>query len=220
MITKMLRPVRLSVLSRYAFYLLLGLVVSSGMPACKAKQKAAEKEAAALLAKQTDQAKKDLISLLSDNNKKSLEEKEQDLQAIKDLGLTDPEVLKLIEKAEAKLAAEREALRNGEVPVTGTETTLQAKQRALSSALTAISNSRSPEEANRKISETLRLFSSPEALVLIVIAEENGNKDYDKPSTIKRYLDYLKDTGNAPDALSQMTMDDRGLISEVEFNKR
>ena len=86
--------------------------------------------------------------------------------------------------------------------------------------MAAISNARSTEEANRKIQETLQLFSSSDAPVLIVISEENGNKDYDRPSTIKRYLDYLKDTGNAPDALSHLTINDSGLISEVELIKR
>ena len=219
MIVKKLETITLRRVTRYGLYLMLGLLVSTGMPACKAKEKAAQKEAAELLAKQTEQAKKDLISLLSDNNQKSLEEKERDLQAIKDLGLTDPEVLKLIEKVEAKLAAEREAQRNTSNNTTGT-TELQAKQRALGSALAAISGARSVEEANRKISETLKLFSSPDAPVLIVIAEENGQKDFDRPSTIKRYLEYLKDTGNAPDALSHLTMDGNGLISEVELIKR
>jgi len=204
--------------NRFALFLLFGLLISTALPACKAKEKAAEKEAAALLAKQTEQAKKDLIALLSDNNQKSLEEKERDLQAIKDLGLTDPEVLKLIEKAEAKLAAEREALRN--TPVNNGNTEREAKQRALGSALSAIAGARSVEEANRKISETLKLFSSPDAPVLIVIAEENGQKDFDRPTTIRKYLEYLKDTGNAPDALSHLTMDGAGLIAEVELIKR
>jgi len=218
MIVKRLESITFRTVTRYGLYLMLGLLVSTGMPACKAKEKAAQKEAAALLAKQTEQAKKDLISLLSDNNTKSLEEKERDLQAVKDLGLTDPEVLKLIEKVEAKLAAEREAQRNASNN-TGT-TELQAKQRALGSAMTAISGARSVEEANRKISETLKLFSSPDAPVLIVIAEENGQKDFDRPTSIRLYLEYLKDTGNAPDALSHLTMDSNGLISEVELIKR
>ncbi|MBI1193591.1 MAG: hypothetical protein GC205_10515 [Bacteroidetes bacterium] len=218
MIVKRLQSITFRKVGRYGLYLMLGLLVSTGMPACKAKEKAAQKEAAALLAKQTEQAKKDLISLLSDNNTKSLEEKERDLQAIKDLGLTDPEVLKLIEKVEAKLAAEREALRNASTNTGNTE--LQAKQRALGSAMAAISGARSVEEANRKISETLKLFSSPDAPLLIVIAEENGQKDFDRPSTIRLYLEYLKDTGNAPDALSNLTMDNNGLISEVELIKR
>ena len=207
-------------LPRIGLFLLLGLFMSAALPACKTKQKAAEKEAAEMLVKQTEQAKKDLISLLSDNNKKSLEEKEKDLQAIKDLGLTDPEVLALIDKVEKKLAAEREALLKSQNNTSNSETQLQAKQRALGSAMAAISNARSTEEANRKIQETLQLFSSSDAPVLIVISEENGNKDYDRPSTIKRYLDYLKDTENTPDALSHLTMNDSGLISEVELIKR
>ncbi len=204
-------------LTRIALFLMFALLSSLAMPSCKTKQKAADKEAAALLARQTEQAKKDLISLLSDNNTLSLEEKERQLQAIVDLGLNDPEIQTLIEKVQARLAAEREAM-NRESSTT--ETQLQAKQRALGAAMNSISSARSSEEANTRIEEALRLFSSEKAPVLIVIAEENGQKDYDRPSNIKRYLEYLKDTGNEPDVLSNMTMDDRGLISELELIKR
>jgi hypothetical protein len=203
---------------------LLGLVLlisaSTAMPSCKSSKKVAEKEAAELLARQTEQAKKDLIALLSDNNPKSLEEKERELAAIKALGLKDPEILTLIDKVEAKLAAEREAARQAANPVDKEATELQARQRALASALSGIARSGDVVDANRRIEETLRLFSSPEVPVLIVIAQEGSLKDYDRPTTIKRYLEYLKDTGNEPDVLSHVTMDNRGLISEVEFIKR
>lgn len=203
-------------LQRFPVFLLLLLALSAALPACKAKQKAAEKEAAELLARQTEQAKKDLITLLSDNTGKSLEERERDLQAIKDLGLKDPEVLSLIEKVEKKLAAEREAL-NRE---TTTNVGLEAKQRALGTAMANIANARSADEANQKINETLKLFQSPDTPVLIVIAEENGQKDYDRPTTIRKYLEYLKDTGNTPDQLAHMQMDASGLIAELELIKR
>jgi hypothetical protein len=206
--------------SVFVFFLLLLLAV--GSPSCKTKQKAAEREAAELLAKQTEQAKKDLISLLSDNNSMTLEEKEAALQRIKDLGLQDPEVLDLIQRVEEKLAAERaEADRIAEEASAEErrKAELQAKQRGLNGSIRNIASSSSTSTANRQIAEALKLFSSDNAPVLIVIAEENGQKDYDRPTTIREYLEHVKDTGSVEETVSHMKFDDQGLISELEMIK-
>src|SRR5688572_20986846 len=57
----------------------------------------------------------------------------------------------------------------------------------------AISSSGNTASANSSINEALALFASPETPVLIVISESGGQKDYDRPTTIKNYLNYLKD---------------------------
>jgi hypothetical protein len=204
-------------------YLLMALLLSAALPACKGKQKAAERERAELLARQTEQAKSDLIDLLSDQNGMTLEEKEAALERIRQLGLEDPEVRDLIAKAEDKIAAERaeaDRLRAEETEKLRAEAEKQAKQRALSGAFAQIANANTPAAANLRIEETLRLFASPDAPVLIIIAEEGGVVDYDRPTTIRQYLEHVKDTGSVEEALSRMTMDDRGLIAELELRKR
>lgn len=218
---------RLSVMpypNRSAWLLLLmALVLSAGLPSCKSKQKAAERERQELLAKQTAQAKEDLIGLLSDANTMTLEEKEQALQAIKDLGLDDPEVRDLIAKVESKLAAERAEADQQAAQAAAqqrAEVEKQAKQRALNSAFAAIANASTAAAANLKIDETLRLFSSPDAPVLIVIAEVGGQKDYDRPTTIRKYLEHVKDTGSVEESLLHMQMDSNGNIAELELRKR
>jgi hypothetical protein len=203
--------------------LLTALVLGAGLPSCKGKQKAAERERQELLAKQTAQAKEDLIGLLSDANTMSLEEKERALQQIKDLGLDDPEVRDLIAKVEDKLAEERAEMERKaaeDAAAQRAEVEKQAKQRALQSAFAAIANASTPAAANLKIDETLRLFSSSDAPVLIVIAEVNGQKDYDRPTTIRKYLEHVKDTGSVEEVLSHMQMDDQGNIAELELRKR
>ena len=203
--------------------LMLAAALTIALPACKGKEKAAERDRTELLARQTEQAKTDLISLLSDQGGKTLAEKEAALQAIKDLGLNDPEVRDLIAKVEDKLARERaqaDRLAAENNAVNRAETEKQAKQRAIGTAFAGIANAATPAAANLKIEETLRLFASPDAPVLIIIAEDNGVVDYDRPTTIRRYLEHIKDTGSVEEALSKMVMDDRGMIAELELKKR
>lgn len=203
-------------------FAVLALAIST--PSCKAKKEAqaAEADAAELLAKQTEQAKADLIGLLSDNSNKSLEEREAELKAIKDLGLKDPEVLDLIRRVEEKLGAERaeaDRIAAEKAEADRQATLLQARQRAVNNAFSNIANASSDASANRTIASTLELFSGDDAPVLIVISEENGNKDYDRPTTIRKYLEHVKDTGSVEETVGRLFFDDSGLISEVELIK-
>jgi hypothetical protein len=74
--------------------------------------------------------------------------------------------------------------------------------------------------ANQSIQETLAMFSNQETPVLIVIHEENGVKDYDEPTTIKKYLDYLKDTKKNLNYISDIRMDGSGKVSELELRRK
>ena len=44
--------------------------------------------------------------------------------------------------------------------------------------------------------------------------------DYDKPTTIKKYLDYLKDQKKSPNAVEHLEFDDAGKIKEVTLIKK
>lgn len=74
--------------------------------------------------------------------------------------------------------------------------------------------------ANQTIQETLAMFSNQETPVLIVIHEENGIKDYDEPSTIKKYLEYLKDTKKNLNYISDIRLDANGKVSELELRRK
>jgi hypothetical protein len=74
--------------------------------------------------------------------------------------------------------------------------------------------------ANQSIQETLAMFSNQETPVLVVIHEENGVKDYDEPTTIKKYLDYLKDTKKNLNYISDIRMDGSGKVSELELRRK
>lgn len=84
----------------------------------------------------------------------------------------------------------------------------------------AISSAPSVTSANNSISEALSMFTSEQAPVLIVISEEGGEKDYDKPTTIKAYLNYLKDQKKNINKVSNIVLDDAGKIKELELTKQ
>ena len=73
--------------------------------------------------------------------------------------------------------------------------------------------------ANGSINEALTLFASKDTPVLIVISEANGQKDYDRPTTIGEYLNYLKDQKKNINKISHLEFDASGKITEVELVK-
>ncbi|HZB14477.1 MAG TPA: nucleoid-structuring protein H-NS, partial [Chryseolinea sp.] len=70
------------------------------------------------------------------------------------------------------------------------------------------------------INEALAMFASPETPVLIIIHESGGQKDYDRPTTIKNYLNYLKDQKKPADKIGNLQFDNSGKITEVELVKQ
>jgi hypothetical protein len=83
----------------------------------------------------------------------------------------------------------------------------------------SIASSGSSTSANSSITEALSMFSSPQAPVLIVISESNGQKDYDRPTTILNYLNYLKDQKKSNSTVMNMKTDASGKITELELKK-
>lgn len=83
----------------------------------------------------------------------------------------------------------------------------------------AISNADNVSSANSSINEALAMFASPDTPVLIVISDSNGQKDYDRPTTIREYLNYLKDQKKNANKISDVKVDGSGKITEVELRK-
>jgi hypothetical protein len=89
----------------------------------------------------------------------------------------------------------------------------------LSEYFNAIASSGNVTSANTSITEALTLFASPETPVLIVISGSGDQKDYDRPTTIKEYLHYLKDQKKNINVISDLKVDSAGKITEVELRK-
>ena len=83
-----------------------------------------------------------------------------------------------------------------------------------------IAGAASVDKANQKINEALKLFGSPDTPVLIIISQEGDIVDYDKPTTAKKYLDYLKDQKKNLNEIGNIEYDDNGKIKLLELIKK
>jgi hypothetical protein len=117
-------------------------------------------------------------------------------------------------EAEERARREEEAAREKERARASTPST------RLEQYFTAIASAPSVTSANSSIQEALSLFASENTTVLIVISEEGGQKDYDKPTTIKAYLNYLKDQKKNINRVADLQLDASGKIKEVELRKQ
>lgn len=166
-------------------------------------------------------AKADLRALLNDTGK-SIEQKESELAAIKALNLTDPEVLSLIAQVEEKIAAEKaEALRLEEERKRREAELARANapENLLKNFFGQISNAPSQAAADANINQALNMFTSPDAPVLTIISMAGNQPDYDRPTTIQKYLEYLKDQKKPADTIENIVFDDNGKIKELELTK-
>jgi len=82
-----------------------------------------------------------------------------------------------------------------------------------------IANATSTATANREIREALGLFTNGNAPVLIIFYRADGSEDYDEPTSIEKYLNYLKDTGNNEAKVEEMVTAENGKIKELVLVK-
>jgi len=118
----------------------------------------------------------------------------------------------------ARKEAEEEARRNAEALKTNEPTDITANTR-VNNYFEATAQASTIAAANATIADALTLFASPQTPVLIIISEEGGQKDYDRPTTISEYLHYIKDQKKNNNVISNVKMDSAGKIIEVEVRK-
>ncbi len=207
--------------------ILLVLVATAGMYSCKSQKKMAAKEAAEAEAKKIAKAKADLELLLSDNSGLTLADKESRLNAIKALNIEDPEVKDLIAKVEDKLKREREALNakeRAEQLAREREEQMRnegaAAPKGLAEYFDLIAKSSDLTATNKYINEAMGLFANENVPVLIIIAKSGDIVDYDRPTTIKKYLEYIKDQKISRNSIENVVYDANGKITELELIKK
>ena len=187
-----------------------------GAGGCKAKKEA--RAAAAAKAETIAKARADLLSVINDQGSMTLEEKEEVVARIKDMNLQDAEIQNLIDRAEASIAEERSAGRANTATTDSSSGSGEVNASSINNTLRDIARA-SGSDANFKIQEAMSMFASPDTPVLIVISQDGDQVDYDEPTTIKKYLEYLKDTRNEPAAVKNLEFDANGKIKEVELSK-
>lgn len=190
-----------------------------GLSGCKSKKKVAEAQQQAEKERMIAKAKADLMALLNDEGNLTLEQKEAELARIKALNIDDPEVQDLIRQVEEKLAEER-AMMAEEVEEKPMKESEVAIQNSLSDYFNQIAGAASVSEANQLIDQAMSMFASPDVPVLIIINETNGVYDYDRPTDIKKYLNYLKDQDKSLNAIENLVLNDNGKITELELIRK
>ena len=183
---------------------------------CKNQQKLADEAAAQVRAENIAQAKEILNSILNDDGQMTITEKENKLRQARSLNSDDPEVLALIDQVEALIAREKEA-ENKAQEIPKPDPTLEDQ---LSELFGSIVQAPNADAANSIIDGGLEMFSSPEAPVLIIISKSGDLKDYDQPTNIDKYLNYLKDHKTANNVVYDIKKDTSGKITELELIRK
>lgn len=212
--------------ARMMLLMLLFAVTMGSTTSCKSKKRLAREQAAKEYAMKVEQAKKDLNAILNNETNWTLDQKQQRLDTIKSWQLEDEEVKRLIGLVEKKLDSERqEGLRKAEEERLRKEEEERRKQitgkyTVLENHFMSIAGAPSIPLANERIAQALQMFASPDVPVLIIISQTGGFNDYDRPTTIRRYLDWLKDQKLSPNRVEQAKYDNNGKITELELIKR
>jgi len=200
--------------------LLAVFITLGGTTSCKSKKRLAREAAEAEYKSKVDQAVKDLNAILNDETLWSLEEKEARVKTIKDWNLQNAEVDDLLFQVEKKLARERAQKDEEERRAAAEREKANAADAVLGRNFSSIANASSVSQANRVINETLGLFESPNVPVLIIIKQNAGFNDYDRPTTIEKYLNYVKDQKKAAEKVFDIKYNANGKINELELIKK
>lgn len=203
--------------------LLAAFITLGGTTSCKSKKRLAREAAEAEYKARVAEATKDLTAILDDETMWTLEEKENRVQTIKDWNLQNAEVDDLLFQVEKKLARERaQAEQKAEEERRAAEEAAKAKlpKNMLETNLGKIAAASGTTQANNLINETLQLFESNNVPVLIIISQAGGFNDYDRPTTIENYLNYVKDQKVSRNRVANLKFNENGKITEVELIKK
>ncbi len=134
------------------------------------------------------------------------------------------EKARMEQEANAKMQREEEERKRKEAEDAAnakkqSESSSTAKTVVLAKYFDSIASASNATAANNSINEALTMFSSPETPVLIIISGQGDQKDYDRPTTIMNYLNYLKDQKKNANTVEDLKYDASGKITEVELRK-
>lgn len=200
---------------------MLVLVTIGGTTSCSSKKKLAKQEYEA----KVEQAKADLNAIIEGTTEWTLEEQKARIEEIENADLQNPEIDELIvrakevlnrEMAEAERLAEEERLRELEEQNKSKE----KPSTSLSDYFAIIAAAPDADVANEKISEALKLFASPDVPVLIIVYHMGDIIDYDAPTTVEKYLNYIKDHKKVTVDIKDIKYDSNNKITELELIKK
>jgi hypothetical protein len=205
-------------LKLFLFLMIGGIVFSTS--ACKSKKKLAQEAAAKEYADKVDKAKAELQSILDDNGTMPLAEMERRLNDIKSQNLNDPGVNALIKQVEDKIAKEKARLKMLEEQKKLEKEKKNVGYGYINDYFIQIAYAKDITTANNKIAEAMKLYAGEDVPVLIIISQADGITDYDKPTTIEKYLNFVKDQKKYTNDIFSVKFDSYGQITELEVIKK
>lgn len=177
------------------------------------KLKAAWGEREKAKGQKVDAARAALLDMLLNKDNKTADELEREVMAIKAQNLNVEEINELIARVEKKILDMRSSGSGANLPV---KTQLENAFQTIAGA----AKSGNLVQADNTIKNTLQYFSGDDAPVLIIISREGTMVDYDKPTTIRRYLEFLRDQKASKNAVDAIMTDSNGKIKELDLIKK
>ena len=163
-------------------------------------------------------ARNRLYDLLVNKENLTADELEDELNKIKEefLGdeenLSSEEINELITRLEKKITDMRQ--------YSSVEMTLKSKLESSFQSIADDPKAGNLSMANSLIESALNYFTAPDIPVLIIISREGSIVDYDKPTTISNYLNFLKDQKENRNAVDSYQLDTAGKIKELDLIKK
>jgi hypothetical protein len=199
---------------KFKFWVLIALVTVS-LFACKGKKKLLEEpkvdvvvvDSTALYQKHMAIITDSLNAIVNGTSALSLEEQQNYLNNLKKQNIKDVNVLNLIIKANDVVNNSIEAKNKAIKPM----------KSQLEDNFAKIINAANYAEADAVIKETLDKFENADAPVLIILYKQGTDVDYDKPTTIKEYLNYLKLQKKSNADIDQIYMNTNGKIKSLDL---
>lgn len=216
---------RLRIIFHFAVVLLLIGTIVTGSSGCSGKKKAGKTAQVSTVHDNADQllkAKGQLLEIINDDGSIPLETKEATLKDIKSQHFEDAEINGLIETASLKIKEEKERMSQVQQvkPMEITETEIASTKDILYGFFNDLVNNKNYQDSEVYINQALKMFANSSVPVLIIISQEGGMVDYDEPTTIQKYLQYLDDTKNNTNRINAIKVNEEGLITELELIKK
>jgi tRNA/tmRNA/rRNA uracil-C5-methylase (TrmA/RlmC/RlmD family) len=221
--------INLSVLSSRTNIILVAILVGTmiiGNSGCANKKKLSKTkpvtEQTGADKDQIQKAKARLLEIINDDGSIPYQEKENTLKEIIAMNLQDPEIDELIRQAQQKLNAEKAKMAQEEEKTkeVAAEEDRNTTETILNDFFNQLVTNSNYDQANLYINQAMKMFENESVPVLIIISESGGMVDYDEPTTIKKYLEYLNDTKKNLNEIKSIKVNEMGLITELELIKK
>lgn len=206
-------------ISRIAIVALLLITVLCGATSCKSKKKAAQTQAAAeaQYINKVRSARETLKSIVNGETQMTTQEKEAKLNSIKKENFNDTELNELIAKVEKMIENERAEEESKKPTIKVVDKTTNDEKSILDNLFDKIA---AGNETRKNIATVSEMCESSNIPVLIIISKSGTVTDYDRPTTIGKYLNYLKDQNVSRNKVYKIMRNANNKISEIELIRK